>query len=151
MKNLILLFISILLLFYPVIGKERGVLYLYESSSGILWKEFGDKETDPIYKGDVLDGRPNGVGVIAFPDGRKYVGENKNGFPNGQGTMTWSNGVVYSGEYKDGKPNGLGTVTYSDGEKCVGEWENVGFRNGNCYYKNGNIQYKYVNGKRIRQ
>ncbi|MDB3917862.1 membrane-binding protein, partial [bacterium] len=80
-----------------------------------------------------------------------YVGENKDGFPNGQGTMTWSNGVEYVGEYKDGKPNGQGTVTYSDGEKCVGEWKNVGFRNGKCYDKNGNIQYKYVNGKRIRQ
>jgi len=42
-------------------------------------------------------------------------------------------------------------MTYSDGEKCVGRWQNVGFRNGRCYYKNGTIQYKYVNGKRIKQ
>ena len=150
MKHLLII-LSIILISSPVIGNETGVLYLYESSSGILWKEFGDKETDPIYKGDVEQGRPNGVGVMTFPDGRKYVGENKDGFPNGQGTMTWSNGVEYVGEYKDGKPNGQGTMTYSDGEKCVGRWQNVGFRNGRCYYKNGTIQYKYVNGKRIKQ
>ncbi len=87
MKQLLII-LSFLLLSSPVIGQETGVLYLYESSYGILWKKFGDKETNPIYKGDVEDGRPNGFGVITFPDGRKYVGENKGGFPNGQGTMT---------------------------------------------------------------
>ena len=150
MKHLLIIF-SIILISSPLIGNETGVLYLYESSSGILWKEFGDKETDPIYKGDIERGRPNGVGVMTFPDGRKYVGENKDGFPNGKGTMTWSNGVEYVGEYKDGKPNGQGTMSYSDGEKCEGKWQNVGFWNGRCYYKDGTIQYKYVNGKRIRQ
>ena len=62
MKHLLIL-ISFLLLSSPVIGQETGVLYLYESSSGILWKKFGDKETNPIYKGDIENGKPNGVGV----------------------------------------------------------------------------------------
>ena len=90
MKHLLII-LSIILISSPVIGNETGVLYLYESSSGILWKEFGDKETDPIYKGDVEQGRPNGVGVMTFPDGRKYEGEHKNGEFHGQATYTWNN------------------------------------------------------------
>ena len=104
------------------------VSYTYESSSGILWKEFGDKETDPIYKGDVEHGRPNGVGVMTFPDGRKYVGENKDGFPNGQGTYTFPNGKKGLGEFRDGRP-----------------W------NITEYDKDGDITGKYVNGKKIKQ
>ena len=140
-----LLIISLLLLSSPVIGNETGVLYLYESSSGILWKEFGDKETDPIYKGDVEHGRPNGVGVMTFPDGRKYVGENKDGFPNGQGTSTYPSGDKYIGEFKDGEYHGQGTFTFNDGAKYVGEFEDGIVWNGAVY--NGNIKYKIVNGK----
>ena len=140
-----LLIISLLLLSSPVIGNETGVLYLYESSSGILWKEFGDKETDPIYKGDVEHGRPNGVGVMTFPDGRKYVGENKDGFPNGQGTSTYPSGDKYIGEFEDGEYHGQGTFTFNDGAKYVGEFEDGIVWNGAVY--NGNIKYKIVNGK----
>ena len=128
-----------------MIGEETGILYLYEGSSGILWKEFGDKETDPIYKGDVEHGRPNGVGVMTFPDGRKYVGENKDGFPNGQGTSTYPSGDKYIGEFEDGEYHGQGTFTFNDGAKYVGEFEDGIVWNGAVY--NGNIKYKIVNGK----
>ena len=40
---------------------------------------FGDKETQPKYQGQVKDGKPNGLGVIIYPDGRKYEGEFKDG------------------------------------------------------------------------
>ena len=63
MKHSLIIILSLILLSSPVIGEETGILYLYEGSSGILWKEFGDKETNPIYKGDIENGKPNGVGV----------------------------------------------------------------------------------------
>ena len=37
---------------------------IYESSSGILRKKFENRETDPIYKGNFENGRPNGVGLL---------------------------------------------------------------------------------------
>ena len=177
MKHLFII-LSILLLSSPVIGDiHKGeTLYRWENptGNGYVWKGFGEKDTNPKYQGEVENGKPNGIGILIFPKESKYVGEWKDGEQNGQGTFTWSdgtkyvggwrdgmmngqgtythpNGSKYIGEHKDDQPNGQGTMTYPDGEKCVGKWENVAFRNGKCFDKNGKIQYKYVNGKRIRQ
>ena len=137
------------------------------------WKGFGEKDIHPKYKGEVENSKPNGIGVLIYPKGSKYFGEWKDGMMDGQGIFTWSDGTKYSGswkkgimsgkgiymhpngskytgEHKDDKPNGQGTMIYPNGEKCVGEWINGGFPNGTCFYKNGKIQYKYVNGRRIK-
>ena len=86
MKHLLILLISILLLSSPVIGQETGVLYQYETSSGLVWKTFGDGKVQPKYKGDVVSNKPNGLGILTYPWGTKYVGEWKDGrFWNGIG------------------------------------------------------------------
>ena len=59
--------------------------------------------------------------------------------------------MEYVGEYKDGKRSGQGTQTYPDGEKYEGSWKNGVRWNGTEYDKDGNIKYKYVNGKQIKQ
>jgi hypothetical protein len=101
----ILIILSFLLLSSPVIGdNHKGeTLYRWDTSSGYVWKEFGEKDTNPKYKGDVENGKPNGLGFMIFPNGLKYVGEFKNGLPNGQGTMTFSEGGKFVGEFKGGK------------------------------------------------
>ena len=38
---------------------------------------FGDKETHPVYKGQVEDGEFHGQGTLTYTDGRKYVGKFK--------------------------------------------------------------------------
>ena len=60
-----------------MIGQETGVLYQYETSSGIQWKTFGNEKLQPKYEGQITFGEPNGQGTLTFPDGRKYVGEFK--------------------------------------------------------------------------
>ena len=126
-------------------------LYLWETSSGWVWKGFGEKETHPKYEGDVENGKPNGVGFLTTTNGGKYIGEWKDGFVNGQGTFTYRDGGVYEGEWKGGERNGQGTFTWKDGEKFVGEWMMDVRRNGTGYDKNGNITYKYVYGTEIKQ
>ena len=49
------------------------------SSSTLEWKGFGDKESHPIYKGDVENGVPNGLGILISTNGWKYFGSWKNG------------------------------------------------------------------------
>ena len=84
MKHLILL-ISFLLLSSPVIGdNHKGeTLYGWVGCKGepcdYKWMGFGDKETQPKYQGQVKDGKPNGLGVIIYPRGSKYVGKIKDG------------------------------------------------------------------------
>jgi hypothetical protein len=70
---------------------------------------------------------------------------------NGQGTFTTSNGSKYEGELKNGERHGQGTHTYPDGSKFEGDYKDDWELNGTQYDKNGNIKYKYVNGKQIKQ
>ena len=149
----ILITLSLLLLSSPVIGQETGVLYLYETSSGLEWKTFGDGEVQPKYKGGIKNGEPEGFGILTSSDGEKYIGEFKDGKWEGQGTFTFPNGQKYIGEFKDGKQNGQGTYTqygsllYPDGRKYVGEYKNGKEWNGTYYNNNGKKEYKLVNGK----
>ena len=105
MKHLLILLISILLLSSPVIGDNHKGETLYRldnpSGSGYLWKGFGDKNIQPKYKGEITNGKPNGVGVLISTNGWKYFGSWKNGEiwngteydKDGNIIQTWVNGV----------------------------------------------------------
>jgi hypothetical protein len=159
MKHSLIILISFLLLSSPVIGdNHKGeTLYGWGVNPDYKWMGFGDKDTHPKYQGQVKDGKPNGLGILIFPNGTKYVGSWVNGKRDGQGTQTYPNegtktyptGSKYLGEWKDGKMNGQGTYTNSYGDKYVGEYkdgERIGqgtltWTNGDKYvgsWKNGN-------------
>ena len=142
----ILIIISLLLFTSPLFGDSHNGknLYGWETSSGFQLREFGDKEIHPQYKGDVENRKPNGLGIMTFPDGRKYVGEWKNGKKNGHGTFTFPSGFKYVGEYKVGKM--WNVKKYNKDGKYVGEYKNGEVWNGIVYDKNGNIIGNWVNG-----
>ena len=71
------------------------ILYRWKTSSGYVWKGFGDKDTHPKYEGDVENGVPNGLGVLISTNGWKYFGSWKNGKPNGLGVITYRDGHKY--------------------------------------------------------
>ena len=145
MKNLLII-LSLLLLSSPVIGQETGVLYLYETSSGLVWKTFGDDKVQPKYKGEIKNGKPEGFGNLTSSDGEKYVGEWKDGKKYGQGTYIYHHGFKYVGEWKDNKKHGQGTYTLTDGNRFEGEWKDGKQWNLTILDKNGNIIGKWVNG-----
>ena len=91
MKHLLIL-ISLLLLSSPLFGdNHKGeTLYGWGEYPEIVWKGFGEKETHPVYKGDVKDGKPNGLGILIYPSGGKYVGE-------------WKDGEIWNGTYNNKK------------------------------------------------
>jgi|TARA_B110001454_G_scaffold107288_1_gene100957 hypothetical protein len=83
MKHLLVI-LSIILLSSTVIGQETGVLYQYETSTGIKWKTFGDGKVQPKYKGEIKYGYMwfilHGLGEITFPyNGKSIIGEWKEG------------------------------------------------------------------------
>ena len=47
----------------------------------------------------------------------KYIGQVLNGVPEGKGIMYWDNGDRYEGEWKNDKKDGKGTYYYSNGER----------------------------------
>ena len=91
-------------------------LYLWKTSSGEVWKGFGDKDTHTVFNGEVKDGIPNGLGVLIYPyGGWKYVGEFKGGKYHGRGKLTNKNGRKYIGGWKNGKKHGQGTLNFGKG------------------------------------
>jgi hypothetical protein len=65
---------------FILFGQETGVLYQYDTSSGIKWKTFGNSKVQPKYEGEIENGKMNGLGVLTYPYGEKsIVGEWKNG------------------------------------------------------------------------
>jgi len=137
---------SIIFLTSPLFGNSHKgeTLYGWETSSGVQLREFGDKDIHPQYKGDTENRKPNGLGIMTFPDGRKYVGEWKNGKKNGHGTFAFPSGFKYVGEYKVGKM--WNVKKYNKDGKYVGEYKNGEVWNGIVYDKNGNIIGNWVNG-----
>ena len=106
MKHLLII-LSILLLSSPLFGdNHKGeTLYGWGEYPEIVWKGFGEKETHFVYKGEVENGVPNGLGVLISTNGWKYFG-------------SWKNGEIW---------------------------------NGTEYDKDGNIIYRWVNGKMGRK
>jgi len=121
----LLIILSFLLLSSPLFGQETGVLYQYETSSGFVWKTFGNEKLQPKYEGQITFGEPNGHGTFTNPDGEKYVGE-----------------------WKNGKHHGQGTYTFHDGVKWVGVWIKSEPWNITKYDKDGKIYGRKVNGVR---
>ena len=124
MKHLLII-LSILLLSSPVIGdNHKGeTLYRLGECCPYKWMGFGDKETQPKYQGQVKDGKPDGLGVLIYPNGVRYVGSWKNGGRNGRGILSNNNGYKWVGDWKDNK-----------------RWNGT-------EYDNGEIVGKRVNGK----
>ena len=61
--------------------KGKNTFYRWGEGGYYNWMRFGDKETQPMYQGQVKGGKPNGLGVLIYLDGNKYVGEWKGGRP----------------------------------------------------------------------
>ena len=127
----LLIILSFLLLSSPVIGENKTseTLYEWKTSSGNQWREIGDKDFHAKYKGDVVIGKPHGVGTVVYPDGNKYVGEWMNGLFHGQGIYTIA----------------------SDGYNYVGQYRIGYLWNGTMNEKDGTIDYKVENWKKIKK
>ena len=74
MKHLLII-LSILLLSSPVIGNSHKgeTLYRWGECCDYKWMGFGEKDTNPKYKGQVKNGVPNGFGFLIWTDGVIYI------------------------------------------------------------------------------
>ena len=53
----------------------------------------------------------------------KYYGQMINGFPEGKGVMEYNDGDKYDGEWKNAKFEGRGIYTWKDGDRYIGNFE----------------------------
>ena len=106
--KIILFIFTCLFLTLNLFSQEVSVLFQYKTSSGFVWKTFGNSSVQPKYEGEVFNANPNGFGVLSYPfsNGKSVVGEWKNGsewntehfnkegillgiFENGEWTLKW--------------------------------------------------------------
>uniref|UniRef100_A0A3Q1G4H7 Alsin Rho guanine nucleotide exchange factor ALS2 b n=1 Tax=Acanthochromis polyacanthus TaxID=80966 RepID=A0A3Q1G4H7_9TELE len=98
---------------------------------------------EATYDGRWLAGKPNGRGVLKWPDGRIYTGAFKNGLEDGFGEFVAPNKTLnkndhYQGHWKDGKMHGLGTYRYASGEVYDGSFQD-GMRHGHGMLRSGKL------------
>ncbi|KAL7369975.1 hypothetical protein ABVT39_015002 [Epinephelus coioides] len=98
---------------------------------------------EATYEGRWLAGKPNGRGVLKWPDGRIYTGTFKNGLEDGFGEFVAPNKTLnkndhYQGQWKDGKMHGLGTYRYASGEVYDGSFQDS-MRHGHGMLRSGKL------------
>ena len=118
MKHILIL-LSLLILAFPLVAQETGVLYLKKVNGKFGWFESGNDKKHWKYIGEIKKGKPNGTGVLSHTFG-KYSGEVNNGVVHGQGTYTYKNGRKRVGEFRKGKP--WNVKSYDKNGKIETEW-----------------------------
>lgn len=89
--------------------------------------------SDSTYLGMMVDGVPEGWGMITWDSGDSYLGFWQEGLRDGTGVYTWPDGTVYTGDFVDGHRTGQGSSFWSDGSSYTGGYLN-GFRHGYGVY-----------------
>jgi len=118
MKHLLIL-LSLLILTFPLVAQETGVLYFKKVNGKFGWFESGNDKKHWKYIGEIKKGKPNGTGVLSHTFG-KYSGEVNNGIVHGQGTYTYKSGRKRVGEFRKGKP--WNVKNYDKNGKIEAEW-----------------------------
>ena len=60
-------------------SKETNALFQWKTSSGYVWINFGDAESQPKYEGERKNGNPDGLGMLYYPDSQRVDGRWKDG------------------------------------------------------------------------
>ena len=147
MRYFIIFFILLIFFGYSLLAdsNKKGILFGWETSNGIQLREFGEKSVHPLYEGDSENRQPNGLGIMTFPDGKKYLGQWKDGKKHGNGTFTNPNGIKFVGEWQNGKM--WNVIKYNAEGRFVGEILDGKIWNGIVYDNNGNFLGRWFNGK----
>ena len=80
------------------------------------------------YIGQVVNGLPEGKGIIYYNGGDRYEGEWKNGKKEGKGIDYYHHepfrGDRYEGDWRNGHHEGKGIYYYHNGDRSMGDFYN---------------------------
>ena len=103
-----------------------------------------------LYYGEVVNGKPNGVGTYTLPSGIYYHGDFVDGYFQGKGVYVWPDGTTYAGDFEKDLFQGKGVLTLPEGEYYIGEFYNDQYHgNGTYYAADGSVlrSGRFENGK----
>jgi hypothetical protein len=99
-----------------------------EENDATMWVTIEDKKAR--YKGEWMNGMPNGEGIKHVYEGDYYIECNfVDGHAHGYGKQTFEQTCektvpYYEGEFKRNEYHGMGEYHYGDGDYYKGEWKN---------------------------
>ena len=118
---------------------------------GVMYVDGGD-----IYKGEFRNGKYEGKGIYYFNEndktrGNRYEGEFSNGQANGKGIYYKSNDDRYEGDWKKDLKEGKGVYYYNNGDIYEGDFKNNKMEGkGIYYYNNGDREMgNYLNNNPV--
>ncbi|XP_062417476.1 alsin isoform X2 [Pungitius pungitius] len=125
----------------PVGPGQRAEPPASRTASYTFYKDGRLKEA--TYDGSWLNGKPDGRGVLTWPDGRVYTGGFRSGLEDGFGEFVAPNKTLnktdqYLGHWRDGRMHGLGTYSYASGEVYDGSFQD-GMRHGHGMLRSGKL------------
>ena len=97
----------------------------FDGSVGENFSKYVQFLDGSIYRGELLEGKKNGKGILECANGDKYSGDFVDDFFNGSGELTFSEKSKYEGAFKDGAMHGKGLLLYSGGDVYEGAFFEV--------------------------
>jgi hypothetical protein len=77
-----------------------------------------------VYAGQQVNGKPNGSGLLTLANGTQFAGNFVDGILQGKVKIYFTDGGTYEGDFVNGKQHGKGKSTYPDGTVYEGDWVN---------------------------
>ena len=93
----------------------------------LVWNPEPQPQETVTWSGECSNGKVNGVGILSWSNGDKYIGEYQDGNMHGQVTYAWEKKDQYTGEWQNNNFHGKGTFTYGDGDKYIGKYKDGKF------------------------
>ena len=128
---------------------RNDISKLYNQMNNLQYKEikFDFDPKNPVnkrikYKGQVLNGVPEGKGAMEWNNGDRYEGEWKNDSKDGKGIYYRNNGDIFEGECKNGYHEGKGIYYYDNGDRYEGDFKNGNSEGKGIYYWNNGNRYE---------
>ena len=84
-----------------------------------IWTTEGNKENDINYRGEMVNGIPNGTGILNHQNKRNYSGQIKEGEYDGYGTLLLF-GKKYTGTWREGEPWNI--IMYDEQNLEIKRW-----------------------------
>ena len=94
--------LSCLIFSSVLFAQQTGKLYQWETSSGKIWKTFGEEAAQLKYEGEIKNDEPDGLGVSSY-HGTSFIGKWKEGKKHGQGIFTYTSGKIEEGTWEKDK------------------------------------------------
>ena len=130
-------------LFYNQLNKIDNKLDINNENYQEITFKNGDR-----YKGQILNGIPEGKGIIYFKSGNRYEGQLRNGKQEGKGIFYWSDGDIYEGDFVNDKKEGKG-IYIKKNKRYEGKFKNDKPEGkGISYYEDGRYAGDFKNDKK---